>query len=176
MRIDVHVYLSDALFAQTDVALWRQDAQAAAYPGMIGLYLMPDVHLGYGMPVGVVAVTEDVVIQAGSGYDMSCGAVYLKVPELTAADVADWDKRRRWIDEVEQRIATGVGSHRPKHLPRLADVKVEEIFRFGAKAIGVRAEVCERQYIAIDESSLKTDRIARARSEASPQIVVCWRW
>ena len=170
MRVDVHAYLSETLFAQTDEALWRQAAQAAAYPGMIGLYLMPDTHLGYGIPVGGVAVTEDVIIQAGSGYDISCGVVYLKVPDLTAADVADWDKRRRWIDDVELRIATGVGSHRPKQMPRLADTKIEEIFRYGAKAIGVRADVCERQYIEVDESVLDTDRIQRARNKAGPQI------
>ena len=63
MRVDVHAYLSPALLTQTDEALWRQAAQAAAYPGMAALYLMPDTHLGYGIPVGGVAVTEDVLIQ-----------------------------------------------------------------------------------------------------------------
>ena len=170
MHTEVHAFLSDTLFEQTDEALWRQAAQAAAYPGMIGMYLMPDTHLGYGIPVGGVAVTEDVIIQAGSGYDISCGVVYLKVPALTAADVADWDKRRRWIDDVELRIATGVGSSRPKHMPRLADTKIEDILRYGAKSIGVRAEVCERQYIEVDESAFDTNRIGRARSKAGPQI------
>ena len=170
MRVDVHAFLSDALFAQTNEALWQQAAKAAAYPGMIGLYLMPDTHLGYGIPVGGVAVTEDVIIQAGSGYDISCGVVYLRVPSLTAADVADWDARRRWINEVELRIATGVGSHRPKHMPRLSESKIEEVLRYGAKAVGVHANVCERQYIPVDESVLKTDRVRRARDKACPQI------
>ena len=129
MRVEVHAFLSPALLAQTDEALWQQAAQAAAYPGMIGFYLMPDTHLGYGIPVGGVAVTEDVIIQAGSGYDISCGVLFLQVPELTAADVADEDKRRRWIRAVETRIATGVGSHRPRHMPRFAESEVEEIGR-----------------------------------------------
>ena len=73
MRVPVRAFLSEALFAQTTEALWRQAASAAAYPGMTGLYLMPDTHLGYGIPAGGVAVTEDVIIQAGSGYDISCG-------------------------------------------------------------------------------------------------------
>ena len=46
MRGLVRALLSDALFAQTNEALWRQTASAAAYPGMIGLYVMPDTHLG----------------------------------------------------------------------------------------------------------------------------------
>ncbi|HEX2538339.1 MAG TPA: RtcB family protein [Pseudolabrys sp.] len=170
MRTDVHAFLSPALLAQTDEALWRQAAQAASYPGMIGLYLMPDTHLGYGIPVGGVAVTEDTLIQAGSGYDISCGVVYLRAPELHAADVADPEKRRRWIREVESRIATGVGSHRPRQMPRFSEPHVEEIFRYGARALGVDAHLCERQYIAIDDAALDTDRIGRARDKARPQL------
>ena len=170
MGVDVHAFLSEALFEQIDEALWRQAADATLYPGMIGLYLMPDTHLGYGIPVGGVAVTEDVVIQAGSGYDISCGVVYLKVPGLHASDVADWDQRLRWIRDVELRIATGIGSRRPKHMPRVAESRVEDIFRHGAKAIGVDARVCERQFIAVDEAVLDSERIARARDKAGPQL------
>src|SRR5690606_25200355 len=143
MRVEVHAFLSEPLFAQTDEQLWRQAASAAAYPGMISLYLMPDTHLGYGIPVGGVAVTEDTIIQAGSGYDISCGVVYLRVPKLHAADVADWHRRKRWIDEVELRVATGIGSARKKHMPRFTESMVDEILRYGAKAIGVRDEVCD---------------------------------
>lgn len=117
-----------------------------------------------------MAVTEDVIIQAGSGYDISCGVVYLKVPELHAQDVADWDKRRAWIDEVELRVATGLGSQRPKRMPSVTESKIEEILRYGAKAIGVLADVCERQYIEVDEQSLDCERIARARDKACPQL------
>jgi tRNA-splicing ligase RtcB len=170
MRADVHAFLSPALLAQTDEALWRQAAQAASYPGMIGLYLMPDTHLGYGIPVGGVAVTEDVIIQAGSGYDISCGVIYLKLHDLHAADVADEEKRRRWIREVESRIATGVGSHRPRRMPRFSEAQVDEILHYGAKPLGVPAELCERQYIPVDDAVLQTERIARARDKAQPQL------
>src|SRR5687768_8455019 len=170
MRVDVHAFLNPALFVQTDEALWRQAAQAAAYPGVIGFYLMPDTHLGYGIPVGGVAVTDDVIIQAGSGYDISCGVLYLKVPELHAADVADEDKRRRWISAVESRIATGLGSHRPRHMPRFSERDVEEIFRHGAKALRVEAGLCERQYIDVDDEVLDSHRIGRARDKALPQL------
>lgn len=170
MGVGVDAFLSQPLFEQTDEALWRQAAQAATYPGMIGLYLMPDTHLGYGIPVGGVAVTEDVIIQAGSGYDISCGVVCLRVPGLHAADVANWNKRHHWIREVERRIATGTGSHRPRQMPQFGESKVNDIFRYGAKAIGVDARVCERQYIAVDETALDTDRITQARDKACPQL------
>jgi tRNA-splicing ligase RtcB len=170
MRADVHAFLSEALLAQTDEALWRQAAQAASYPGITGLYLMPDTHLGYGIPVGGVAVTDDVIIQAGSGYDISCGVVYLRAPELSAADVADPALRRRWIGEVETRIATGVGSHRARRMPRFSEGRVEEILHYGAKALGVPAEQCERQFIEVDDRAFDADRIERARDKARPQL------
>ncbi len=170
MNADVHAFLSPALLAQTDEQLWRQAAHAAAYPGIIGFYLMPDTHIGYGIPVGGVAVTDDVIIQAGSGYDISCGVLYLQVPDLHAVDVADEDKRRRWIRAVESRIATGLGSHRPRHMPRFSERDVEEIFRHGAKALQVEAELCERQYIDVDDDVLDSHRIGRARDKALPQL------
>src|SRR5262245_55498017 len=149
MATDVHAFLSEALIKQTDEALWRQAAAAASYPGIIAFYLMPDTHLGYGIPVGGVAVTQDVIIQAGSGYDISCGVIYLRVPGLHASDVADWDTRREWLAAVEARIATGIGSHRPKHMPRFSEAKVEEILRYGALPLGVSADLCRRQYIPV---------------------------
>jgi tRNA-splicing ligase RtcB len=170
MRADVHAFLSPTLLAQTDEALWQQAAAAAAYPGITGFYLMPDTHLGYGIPVGGVAVTDDVIIQAGSGYDISCGVLYLQVPELSAADVADEDKRRSWIRAVESRVATGVGSHRPRNMPHFREHDVEEIFRYGARALGVDADLCERQYIPIDGGALDPGRIGRARDKALPQL------
>jgi len=170
MRAEVHAFLSPALLAQTDEALWQQAAQAASYPGIVGLYLMPDTHLGYGIPVGGVAVTEDVIIQAGSGYDISCGVIYLQAHELHAEDVADEEKRKRWVRAVESRIATGVGSHRPRQMPRFSEPEVDEILRYGARPLGVDSDLCERQYIAIDEAAFDTNRIARARDKAQPQL------
>ena len=136
---------------------------------MIGAYLMPDAHSGYGVPVGCVVVTEDTIIQAGSGYDISCGVVYMRVPGLTAEHVADWDRRARWIDEVETRVATGVGSKRPALMPRFSAKKADEILRYGAKAIGVSADVCERQYIEVPED-VALHKIRRAYDKVSSQL------
>lgn len=170
MGVDVHAFLSAPLFAQTDEALWQQAAKATEYPGMRGLYLMPDTHLGYGIPVGGVAVTEDVIIQAGSGYDISCGVVLLQARGLHARDVASWDRRLAFIRDVEQRIATGIGSNRPARMPRFTEAKVEEMLRFGAKPLGVSADLCERQYIPVDEQHFDADRVVRARDKACPQM------
>jgi len=65
-------------------------------------------------PWACVVVTEDTIIQAGSGYDhTSCGVLYMRVRGSPRSTWADREKRALWIDEVEKRVATGVGSGRP---------------------------------------------------------------
>ncbi|MFZ5890925.1 MAG: RtcB family protein [Myxococcota bacterium] len=169
MKVDAHAFFSEPLFDASEESMWQQLAAAASYEGVIGAYLMPDAHSGYGVPVGCVIVTEDTIIQAGSGYDISCGVLYMRVPKLHATDVADWDRRAAWVAEVEARVATGVGSHRPKYMPRFSHKKAGEILRYGAKAIGVSAELCERQFIEVDESADLT-RIERAYEKVVPQL------
>lgn len=170
MRCEVNAWLDEGLFEGTDEALWRQAATAACHPGVKAVHLMPDTHLGYGIPVGGVVVTDDVIIQAGSGYDISCGVIYLRVPELHAADVADPERRRRWVDAVELRVATGLGDHRP---PAAKDVDyrtIQDIFRHGAKALGVPAALCERHYIEVDDDCFDERRVPRAQARAQPQL------
>lgn len=169
MKVDAHAFFSESLFERTDETMWRQLADAASYQGVIGAYLMPDAHVGYGVPVGCVVVTDDTIIQAGSGYDISCGVLYMKVPGLHAEHVASWAVRARWIDEVEKRVATGVGSGRPRLMPRFSHRKADEILRYGAKALGVSADLCERQYIEVDESMDPTS-IERAYAKVVKQL------
>lgn len=168
MKVDAHAFLSEALYHASDEEMWNQLAAAASYEGVIGAYVMPDCHVGYSVPVGCVVVTDDVIIQAASGYDISCGVLYMKTG-LTAADVADPERRRAWIGEVEKRIATGVGSGRPDLMPRFSSKRGEEVLRYGAKALGVSADLCERQYIPIPDD-LDLDLIEKARAKVSDQL------
>ncbi len=68
----------------------EQLVNAATLPGIVGYAIaMPDVHQGYGFPVGGVAVTRlpDGVISPGSiGYDINCG-VRLLASDLYADEV-----------------------------------------------------------------------------------------
>jgi tRNA-splicing ligase RtcB len=169
MRTDVHAFLSRGLFDRTDEKLWSQAAAAAAYPGAIGFYLMPDTHVGYGIPVGGVLVTDETIIQAGSGYDISCGVVYMKVPTLHAEAVVDPARRLRWIREVERRVATGLGSHRPEKAPGVTQKLVDDVLLHGAKALAVSADLCERQYIPVDDS-FDAKAVTRAYDKAAGQL------
>jgi tRNA-splicing ligase RtcB len=168
MKVEAHAFLSDELYESSEEQVWKQIANGASYEGVIGAYLMPDTHTGYGVPVGSVIVTDDTIIQGGSGYDISCGVLYMKV-QLTATGVRSKHARERWVTEVERRVATGKGSHRPDLMPAFSSKKADEILRYGAKAIGVSADLCERQYIPVPDD-LDLRKIERAHRSVVPQL------
>lgn len=169
MKCDVHAFLSEKLYQLSEENVWAQAARSASYDGVTGMYLMPDTHSGYGIPVGGVVVTDDVIIQAGSGYDIGCGIVHLKVDGLKSQDIAGWDKRAAWVAEVSKRVAFGVGSNRPAKMKQYEFKDVQKILRHGAKAIGIKADVCERQYIDVPENT-DLEKIERAFSKTKDQL------
>jgi tRNA-splicing ligase RtcB len=86
MRVPVRIYADDELWRQiADDRSLEQAVNVATLPGVIGcVYAMPDVHEGYGFPVGGVAATraaDGVISPGGVGYDINCG-VRLLASEL----------------------------------------------------------------------------------------------
>ena len=75
-KVPVVLYLSDKLFELLEEEAIKQAANAASLPGVVkAIYVMPDVHVGYGFPVGGVMATdtEEGIISPGSvGYDINC--------------------------------------------------------------------------------------------------------
>lgn len=169
MKVEVNAFLSEKLYESSDEELWQQIANSASYEGVTGAYLLPDTHKGFGIPIGSVVITENTIIQAGSGYDISCGVLYLKVPGLKAKKVQSKEKRFRWINEVEKRIASGAGSARPKLAPKFNHRKINDVLRYGAKALGISENLCERQYIEVPDD-IDLDKIEKAYEKAVPQI------
>lgn len=168
MKVEVHAFLSESLYASSEEQAWLQIAEAASYEGVIGAYLMPDMHVGYTIPVGSVVVTDKTIIQGCSGYDISCGVLYMKA-DLRAGSVKSKHNRERWIAEVEKRVKTGIKGDRPALMKQVTRDKAEEILRYGAKAIGVDADVCERQYIPIPED-LDLRKVSQAYSKVLGQL------
>src|SRR5687768_4195743 len=78
MRTEGLVYASEALMQRMaeDKAL-EQVRNVACLPGIVGHSLgMPDLHWGYGFPIGGVAAfdpDEGIISPGGTGYDLNCG-------------------------------------------------------------------------------------------------------
>lgn len=78
MRVPVKLFATRALLEQVihDKSL-DQAINAATLPGLVGhVIVMPDMHQGYGFPIGGVAATEyphGVISPGAIGYDINCG-------------------------------------------------------------------------------------------------------
>ena len=88
----------------------EQVANVACLPGIVGASMaMPDVHWGYGFPVGGVAATrvEDGVISPGGvGFDINCGVRLLR-SDITEADVRP--RVRELVDAIFRHVPVGLG-------------------------------------------------------------------
>jgi len=112
MRVAGRVWASERLMddLRDDPAL-TQVANVAHLPGIVGHSLaMPDIHWGYGFPIGGVAAVdaeEGAISPGGIGFDINCG-VRLVRTGLEADDVVpDID---RIADALYRAIPAGVGS------------------------------------------------------------------
>ncbi|MBI3997130.1 MAG: RtcB family protein [Candidatus Omnitrophica bacterium] len=111
MRVPGLIFTDEKLLADitTDQAL-QQVANVAHLPGIVKASLaMPDIHWGYGFPIGGVAAvdaTDGVVSPGGVGYDINCG-VRLVRTELTVEEVQP--KLRTLIAALFNDIPCGVG-------------------------------------------------------------------
>lgn len=89
----------------------EQVANVAFLPGIVGRSLaMPDIHWGYGFPIGGVAATrvsDGVVSPGGVGYDINCGVRLLRT-NLTEDEVRL--KIKELIDHLFRNVPSGVGS------------------------------------------------------------------
>src|SRR5512138_1603120 len=78
MRVPVRLFATRRLLEQIiDDKSLDQAINAATLPGLVGsVVVMPDMHQGYGFPIGGVAATESphgVISPGAIGYDMNCG-------------------------------------------------------------------------------------------------------
>ena len=112
MRVPGVVFASESLMvkAREDRAV-EQVANVAHLPGIVGAsYAMPDIHSGYGFPIGGVAATDvddgGVISPGGVGFDICCGVRLLSSP-LTGADFAEHGQRI--MAELDSRIPRGAG-------------------------------------------------------------------
>ncbi|MGW6563882.1 RtcB family protein [Streptomyces sp. NPDC054975] len=107
MRVPGVVFASPELLRDAEQSL-EQVANVATLPGIVDAsYAMPDIHWGYGFPIGGVAATDieegGVVSPGGVGFDISCGV------RLLAAD-----RERRELDPVLRAVMDGLDKAIPR--------------------------------------------------------------
>src|SRR5881409_3936278 len=132
MRVPARVYASEKLIEEVrdDPAL-TQLANVAHLPGIVGHALaMPDIHWGYGFPIGGVAAVdaeEGVITPGGIGFDINCGVRLLRTA-LVADDIRV--HLDRIADALYQAIPAGVGSEGA--IPKLTRAEEKQMLARGA--------------------------------------------
>ena len=134
MHVPARVYADDVLFEQIkgDRSL-DQLTNVATLPGVTrAVYAMPDVHEGYGFPVGGVAAMREstgVISPGGVGYDINCGVRVLVAP-------LDERELRPRLEAVVHELSRSIPSGTGRASRQALDAReLDDILRNGSQAL-----------------------------------------
>jgi tRNA-splicing ligase RtcB len=173
-RVPARVFADAALLhaiAGDDSLVQLQNV--ATLPGITGAALaMPDIHSGYGFPVGAVAATElpdGVVSPGGVGYDINCGVRLLALP-LTAGELGA--RKEALVHEISRAVPAGTG--RDGGL-KLGTDGLEQVLRDGPQAlvergIGTPDDVERTESRGLLEGADSAEVSERARTRGAGQL------
>ena len=174
MRVPARIYANEALLdvAGQEQAL-EQAANVAFLPGIVWRSLaMPDIHWGYGFPIGGVAamrVEDGVVSPGGVGFDINCGTRIIRT-NLTESEI-----RPRLRDIADQLFGDVPAGLRGKGPIAVTDAELDQIMTRGS------AWMVERGYGRADDLEVTESGgclpgadpgavSARARARGRPQL------
>ena len=132
MRTNAVIYASESMIEQvcSDNAP-QQAANVACMPGIVGSSMaMPDIHWGYGFPIGGVAAVDGFagsISPGGIGFDINCGVRLIKT-DLTLDDIGG--KKDALVDELYKNVPSGLGS---KGLTHVGYKELDEILSRGSE-------------------------------------------
>jgi tRNA-splicing ligase RtcB len=174
MNVPGRIFLSDRLIGGLEAGAIDQVANVATLPGIQKYSMaMPDIHIGYGFPIGGVAafdLQDGVISPGGVGFDINCGVRLLR--SGLRRDEVD-GKTSEIIELLYREVPSGVGSESSKL--RVNDATLTEVFDHGARwavenGYGVKADLehCEENGDMKGADASKVSQKARARGK--PQL------
>ena len=92
----------------------KQMRNACKLPVAVSGALMPDAHVGYGLPIGGVLATRDAVVPYAVGVDIAC-RMKLSVLDLPVSTLEDGKERLTRALERETRFGMGATFRSPRH-------------------------------------------------------------
>jgi tRNA-splicing ligase RtcB len=137
MRVPARVFASEEILRaiEGDSSL-EQLRNVATLPGIVGSAVaMPDIHQGYGFPVGgiaAMALPDGVVSPGGVGYDINCGVRLLAAP-FSADELGH--RREALVHEISRSVPAGTG----KETGLRADL--DRVLAEGSRVVGPSEDV-----------------------------------
>jgi tRNA-splicing ligase RtcB len=174
MNVPGLIYTSETMLEHIwEEQAFQQVANVAFLPGIVGHSLaMPDIHWGYGFPIGGVAgtrVTDGVVSPGGVGFDINCGVRLLRT-DLTQEEVKP--KIAEIVNGLFSNIPSGVGSTGKL---RVSQKELDDLMVKGSRWAVEKGFGDPEDIVATEENgSLKganPDKVSsKAKSRGIPQL------
>jgi tRNA-splicing ligase RtcB len=166
MRVPGRIFLSESLGKILEAGAVQQLANVATLPGILKhSFAMPDIHWGYGFPIGGVAafsVDDGVISPGGVGFDINCGVRLLTTP-LQHKDVTG---RRDLIEGLFSAVPTGVGA---KSAQKVSLKSLEGMMAQGAQWAVRAGYGVERDLLRCEEGGFMKGADSRAVSDKAKQ-------
>jgi tRNA-splicing ligase RtcB len=175
MRVPARVFADEELLdaIRHDRSL-EQLCNVASLPGIVEAALaMPDIHQGYGFPVGGIAATagpDGVVSPGGVGYDINCGVRLLALP-LTAGELGG--RKEELVHELSRQVPAGTGRGGALSL---RDDELDLVLAEGPRALVERRGIGTHEDVELTESRGRLEGAdpgavsERARSRGRDQL------
>jgi len=174
MRVGVRIFATRQLLEEIkDDKSLEQATNAATLPGLVGqVIVMPDVHQGYGFPIGGVAATllpHGVISPGAIGYDINCGV------RLLASQI-EFEAVKMHMSDLANTLnhfcPSGVG--KKGHL-RLNNVELDKVCRKGSRwalqnGYATEADVRRTEEKGCLEGADPTKISKRAKDRGRPQL------
>ena len=174
MMTNAVIYASESMIEQirSDNAP-QQAANVACLPGIVGSSMaMPDIHWGYGFPIGGVAAVDadsGSISPGGIGFDINCGVRLIKT-DLTVDDLGG--NVGALVDELYKNVPSGLGS---KGLTKIGNSEMDDILSNGSRWAVENGYGWERDLEVTEEMGHMSDADPstvsdKARKRGIPQL------
>lgn len=118
MQVPGLIIMNETLMKEIDIERpLQQVCNVAHLPGIVNYSIaMPDMHWGYGFPIGGVAAKDGVISPGGVGYDINCGVRLAVVPITYKSLTAE--SKEKLLKTIFNLVPSGVGhGHQKNHSP-----------------------------------------------------------
>lgn len=120
------------------IKLWLDDIEAGAFEQAKNLAnlpfiykhiaVMPDAHLGYGMPIGGVMASEEMVVPNAVGVDIGCGMCAVK----TSLTNISTENIKAVLSQIRNKVPLGFKHHKktqdPSLMPKIEEGQLQDLF------------------------------------------------
>jgi tRNA-splicing ligase RtcB (3'-phosphate/5'-hydroxy nucleic acid ligase) len=156
--VPVRMFFTQQLLTELEPAIYKQIVNATRFPGAKLVAITPDAHVGYGVPVGSVILTdreEGAIAMGPVGFDIGCGMVSAK--SAVPFERATPDRKREFHERVMATVNLGAGGTSTR-FGELSTRAMQDIIRGGAEhyaehyGVNVDRAQAERHRIPVEDT------------------------